>query len=286
MQQEQHTSSNDSNIACTGDQQNLLSLADAALTHAQEGQQPAQASAPPESPPTIINNFLPAQQLAMMTTPPVSLNSNEEPTDGSRSDADKDEQNTTTVINASSSVQAQPSQAASNRGSTDINRATRPVDPAGFPARTPNHRNLAPLQPDPGLQWIAVTPQARKRRTTRFDRATRGGLTEQCRVVTPLIGTPVVRHIETGKFHCPRCNGRYTMRKSVRTHFPKCVTKYGNPNGLSWWDHDTLKVSRDYFNRQVVKAEEEDQVEGEEEDQVKGEEDEDNTSRSKRTRTR
>ena len=76
------------------------------------------------------------------------------------------------------------------------------------------------------------------------------------------------------------------MRKSVRTHFPKCVTKYGNPNGLSWWDHDTLKVSRDYFNRQVVKAEEEDQVEGEEEDQVKGEEDEDNTSRSKRTRTR
>lgn len=264
-------------MASTGDQIFFLPLADAALTCAQEGQSLAQAS-------TISENShhhhqrLPIRKATSYDDNTTGFpNSNEEPMAGSKSDADKDEQNATTVTNASSSVQAQRSQAGSSRGSTAINRATRPVDATEIPARTRNRRNPAPLRTDPGPQRTATTSQARKRRNTGFDRATREGLTEQCCVVTPAVATPVVRHTETGNFHCPRCNGRHMHKLSVTRHFPGCVTEYGNPNGLSWWDHDTPKVSREYLNRQVVEAEEEDQAEGEE--------DEEKMSRSRRTRT-
>ena len=64
-----------------------------------------------------------------------------------------------------------------------------------------------------------------------------------------------------GKFRCPRCNGRFTRPRSVKDHFIKCVGKYGNPDGLSWWDHETLADTKAWHLDHLPQAEEEEEEE-------------------------
>ena len=35
-------------------------------------------------------------------------------------------------------------------------------------------------------------------------------------------------------FVCGLCGGRFTRRHTVKTHFPTCATKNGNPGGFAW----------------------------------------------------
>ncbi len=35
---------------------------------------------------------------------------------------------------------------------------------------------------------------------------------------------------------CPRCQSRFVQRDHVRSHFPACITRNGNPEGLRWDD--------------------------------------------------
>ena len=35
-------------------------------------------------------------------------------------------------------------------------------------------------------------------------------------------------------FVCGLCGGRFTRRRTVKAHFPRCTMKNGNPRGLAW----------------------------------------------------
>lgn len=83
-------------------------------------------------------------------------------------------------------------------------------------------------------------------------------LTRVCGITTPSKGTLVASKSKLkGKFRCPRCNGRFTRPRSVKDHFIKCVGKYGNPDGLSWWDHGTLADTKVWHLDHLPQAEEE-----------------------------
>ena len=89
-------------------------------------------------------------------------------------------------------------------------------------------------------------------------------LTDVCGIATPAQGTPVASVNKKGNFRCPRCNGRYTRARTVKDHFITCVKKYGNPNGLSWWDHETLTGTKDWYFGHLPTVKEEDEIEYEE----------------------
>ena len=38
----------------------------------------------------------------------------------------------------------------------------------------------------------------------------------------------------TCPFVCGLCGGRFTRRRTVKAHFPRCAMKNGNPRGLGW----------------------------------------------------
>ena len=72
-------------------------------------------------------------------------------------------------------------------------------------------------------------------------------LTEYCGVYSPAIGNP--HHSMSAeqladpklKYHCPRCDKRFTRRFTAKQHFPRCIKKYGNPRSLKWDDHASLR---------------------------------------------
>lgn len=39
------------------------------------------------------------------------------------------------------------------------------------------------------------------------------------------------------RFECPRCSTRFSRRYSVKSHFPGCIDRYGNPDALKWNEH-------------------------------------------------
>ncbi len=99
-----------------------------------------------------------------------------------------------------------------------------------------------------------------------------------CGLVTREISKPPTpkNKGEKAGFHCPRCNGQFTRARSVKDHFITCVGKYGNPQGLSWWDHPTLRGAKDWHlkHMQEVDEEEDDDEEVEEVEDDEGAEDE------------
>jgi uncharacterized C2H2 Zn-finger protein len=44
------------------------------------------------------------------------------------------------------------------------------------------------------------------------------------------------------KYHCPRCDKRFSRRYTVKQHFTSCINKHGNPKGLKWIDHPSLDI--------------------------------------------
>lgn len=45
------------------------------------------------------------------------------------------------------------------------------------------------------------------------------------------------------EFFCANCGQRMTQWQSIKTHFPFCVLKFGNPNGYSWYDHPSMCIT-------------------------------------------
>ena len=43
------------------------------------------------------------------------------------------------------------------------------------------------------------------------------------------------------KFQCPRCSTRFSRRYSVKSHFPSCIERHGNPDALKWNEHASAK---------------------------------------------
>ncbi len=46
------------------------------------------------------------------------------------------------------------------------------------------------------------------------------------------------------KYICPICGESRSRRYTIKTHFPGCVKKHGNPQGLEWTDHPSTKAHR------------------------------------------
>lgn len=61
--------------------------------------------------------------------------------------------------------------------------------------------------------------------------------TPVCGVYCPEIQKPSPR-VKSGssnfRFECPRCRTRFSRRYTVKSHFPSCIEKYGNPDALKW----------------------------------------------------
>jgi len=64
--------------------------------------------------------------------------------------------------------------------------------------------------------------------------------TAVCGVPVPKVTEPtaVSRDSVNGTLICPICSHRSAQVSQLQKHFPKCVSKHGNPGGLDW-DHDS-----------------------------------------------
>ena len=68
------------------------------------------------------------------------------------------------------------------------------------------------------------------------------GETPVCGVYSPEIQTPQPKAsslTSNYRYICPRCKSGFSRRYSVRTHFPICIRRYGNPDSLKWTDHES-----------------------------------------------
>ena len=76
-------------------------------------------------------------------------------------------------------------------------------------------------------------------------------LTSVCGVVSTEKRRAVHTHSKDPHFlyHCPRCDKGLSRRYTVKQHFPGCILKHGNPEGLKWTDHPSMQGSRPYHTR-------------------------------------
>lgn len=63
--------------------------------------------------------------------------------------------------------------------------------------------------------------------------------TKYCGVYSPEKVSPVKS--SNSSYHCPRCDEKFTQRRNVKLHFPRCILKHGNPDALKWNDHFSLQ---------------------------------------------
>ena len=274
-------------MAFIGNNQNLNLLADVALgTYAPQGQQPAHAAvtaniAPPAERQVTYDEyrraaidaeaFHHAAPARIRRFPPRETTSlpdyEQQPTRTSTQEANTitDNTTTTTTTNASPPAQEQPAQAAWNPGFTPINSAAMPgafapINPQPLSRALPASRGTSG-----GRRRATKTSRKSKPRTTGVDMNTgKNGLTKLCGKKTPAKGTPETNGNNKGYFRCPRCNSNFTRARSVKDHFFACVKKHGNPDGLRWYDHETLSGSRDWHQKRFPAVQEEDEIEGEE----------------------
>lgn len=180
--------------------------------------------------------------------------------------SENEQQPTQTTQNADNPPS--PAQAASSQGFT-------PIDPAaitgGFTPRMTRSRTrhaATPIGPSGGRQPVTKKSQKSKPRTTGFNKNTGQGIyTDVCGVVTPAKGKLVPVRNKTGeksRYGCPRCNGRFTRARTVKDHFIRCVRDYGNPKGVCWYDHPTLKGSKLWALDQMATVTDDENVEGDE----------------------
>lgn len=71
-------------------------------------------------------------------------------------------------------------------------------------------------------------------------------LTRACGIVTRETTQPVPGGGGRGDYRCPRCHGRFTRSRTVKDHFASCVRKFGNPEGLHWFDDGTLAAQKQW----------------------------------------
>ena len=92
-----------------------------------------------------------------------------------------------------------------------------------------------PTTADTNARTVSATTQ--KRHNQLLD----NGYTIACGVVCPEVAPPVKKvNPGGGDFCCPRCLSNYTRPKSVKDHFPGCISRYGNPLGLTYTDHESM----------------------------------------------
>ncbi len=74
--------------------------------------------------------------------------------------------------------------------------------------------------------------------------------TDVCGVISPEKATAVKKdNLGNGDFCCPRCGSTFTRPKSVKDHFPGCIRRYGNPQGLHYTDHASMAQTEAFIQR-------------------------------------
>ena len=97
--------------------------------------------------------------------------------------------------------------------------------------------------PDTKSRTVSKTTQKR------YEESGQNGYTIACGAVSPELAPPVKKYnAKGGRFYCPRCGSNFTRAKSVKDHFPGCVSKYGNPQGLCYTDHESMSSESPNIN--------------------------------------
>ena len=74
--------------------------------------------------------------------------------------------------------------------------------------------------------------------------------TDVCGVISPEKATPVRKdNLGNGEFSCPRCGSSFTRPKSVKDHFPGCISRYGNPQALRYTDYPSMIQTEAFIQR-------------------------------------
>lgn len=101
------------------------------------------------------------------------------------------------------------------------------------------------------------------------------GYTDVCGLRFPEVSIPVRKdNPGKGEFRCPRCGSNFTRPKSVKDHFPYCISKYGNPQALRFTDHPSMAQTEVAIQRRTRASRESSAVTTEESD---SEDDDDGT---------
>ena len=95
------------------------------------------------------------------------------------------------------------------------------------------HQNLS--HPNTRAQSLSAKTLKRRAHSRNDD------YTDVCGVFSPAKATPVKKsNPGNGGFCCPVCESSFTRPKSVKDHFPDCVSKYGNPQAMRYTDHPSM----------------------------------------------
>ena len=117
-----------------------------------------------------------------------------------------------------------------------------------------NDRESMPLTPTPTTyESLALPDRTREysaRTRQRHAHARDGWYTDVCGVISPEKATAVKKeNVGNGAFCCARCGSAFTRPKSVKDHFPGCVGRYGNPQGLRYTDHPSMAQTEAFIQR-------------------------------------
>ena len=104
------------------------------------------------------------------------------------------------------------------------------------------HKNGDQTRLNSNVQGLSTKTQER------YANSRGDGYTIACGVESPEIATPVRKvNLGNGKYRCPRCKSDFTREKTVKDHFPDCISKHGNSERLSFTDHPSMKRQSNFI---------------------------------------
>ena len=116
----------------------------------------------------------------------------------------------------------------------------------------PNHPRDLPIRQNNGVSNSIVQGLSAKTQE-RYANSRKDGCTVVCGVGSPEMAPPVRKvNPGNGKYRCPRCKSNFTREKTVKDHFPDCISKHGNPEGFSITDHPSMKRQSNFIQTKQI----------------------------------
>ena len=138
------------------------------------------------------------------------------------------------------------------------NDTSHPSKPRGYTlvSESSSHPNPAPQKTHPRKKprhHTMVSGSSNPTTTANTNSSiaiTDSNFTPVCGITTPLKEIPFKKmKKQSHPYHCPRCDSEFSRRYTVKQHFPRCVKKYGNPDGLTWMSHVSCQTGNPYVSR-------------------------------------
>lgn len=122
-----------------------------------------------------------------------------------------------------------------------------------YSTQTPNQQlHNIPIRGGPKsfAHRYSETRELSKRTQKRHAHSRDDDYTDVCGVYSPEKANPMTKFNHgKGEFCCPRCESSYTRPKTVKDHFPDCISKYGNPDSLRYTDHPSMASTKAFIQR-------------------------------------